>query len=88
MIAVSDAYNINILNAYDNDASRIIIIDFRKMVQIVASLTDIFRSIINDHNMLIVQAQWSSYQTHNYPTKQIIIFSRKHSSLMTEKKVL
>jgi hypothetical protein len=71
-----------------NDASRIIIIDFRKMVQIVASLADIFRSIIHDNNMLIVEATVKFQPALNYLTKQIILFSRKHSSLMTEKKVL
>ncbi len=39
----------------ENDASKIIIDDSKVMLQIVASLTDNSRSIIYDHNMLMVQ---------------------------------
>ncbi len=39
-----------------NDAPRIIIDASRVMLQIVASLTDDSRGIIDDHNMFMVQA--------------------------------
>ncbi len=39
-----------------NDATRIVIDDFRAMLQIVASLTDGSRCTIDDCNMYIVQA--------------------------------
>ncbi len=40
----------------ENDASRIVIGNFRAMLQIVASLTDDSGSVIYDRNMFIVQA--------------------------------
>jgi hypothetical protein len=39
-----------------NDASRIVITDYRVMLLIVVPLTDDSRSVINNHNMFIVQA--------------------------------
>ncbi len=39
----------------ENDASRIVIDNYRVMLQIVASLTDDCRGVIYDRNMFIVQ---------------------------------
>ncbi len=51
-----------------NDASMIIIDNYRVALQIVASLTDDSRGSIYDHNMFIVQATGSmvvKHSTHN-----------------------
>jgi hypothetical protein len=52
MIILSDACSIKI----KNDASRIVIDDFRVTLQIVASLNGYSRGVIYDHNMFILQA--------------------------------
>ncbi len=39
-----------------NEASRIVIDDFRVLLKMLVSLTDNSRGIIYDHNMFVVQA--------------------------------
>ncbi len=52
-----------------NDASRIIIDDFRVMLQIVSSPTDNCRGNIYDQNMFVAQATGLYGSLHSYSCK-------------------
>ncbi len=54
-MVIKDACTLNIIKK-SNDASRIVIGDFRVMLQIVASLTENFGGIIYNCNMILVHA--------------------------------
>jgi hypothetical protein len=60
MIVISDAFTINIVDELYN-GYKIIIDDSRVTLQIVASLTDDSRGVINDCNIFIIQTTDASY---------------------------
>jgi hypothetical protein len=49
-----------------NDASRIVNDGSKMMLQIVVSLTDDYKPVIYNHNMIIVQATGATFTTLNF----------------------